>query len=414
MENSRNKTSVLMNLLIIFLYAAFAFALYKLHVRQLLWYPGPLGIYESDLPAHYNEGLAGTGYSLVEIGYGILGRDLHLGYRGAALLIIVMTLGTTYLTYLLMRRLKPDVNKYVLHLLAFACMFVMPFYLPMFNHYRYLGVQCGTIWHNTTYTGMRFAAMFVLIYYLGLQDRYMEKFSWKDFVVLTLLLSFVNMMKPNFIVAFAPAMALIVLGDCFQTKGKYFGRQCVLALAVIVSLVILVYEVVLLFPSGSSSGEGGFPIGFSLAYVLRLRADHPVLSLLQSAAFPLAVLAANLKDLKNNRFFRLTWLTWLIGLCEFLFIHENGYRKQDGNLSWGYSFCIYYIFLTSLAWFAGNIKDTLDEYRGQSQEGLPAWLWRTDRKKFIYLLCASVFLVWHLICGIHYFILICLGASYTI
>ena len=413
MENN-GKKEWLINAFIVLLYLVSAFALYKLHVRELLWYPGPLGFYESDLPAHFNEGAAGTGYSLVEIGYWFIVHKLHMGFRAAAVFIIFLTLGTTYLTYRLMRKLKPDVNKYALHLLAFVCLYVMPIYLPMLNKYRYLGLQCGTVWHNTTYTGMRFAAMFVLIWYYGFQDRYMERFSWKDIVILTVLLSFVNMMKPNFIVCFAPAMALIILGDCFKTKGKYFGRQCLIALAVILSLVILVYEVVLLFPSGSSSDGSGLPIGFSLAYVLRLRADHPVISLLQSAAFPLIVLAANFRDLKENRFFRLTWLTWLIGLCEFLFIHENGYRKQDGNLSWGYSFCIYYVFLVSLAWFAKNIKDAFTEYQSSGQKGFVSWLWNSDRKRCVYLLAASVILTWHLICGIHYFILLCLGASYTI
>lgn len=380
------------------------------YYRMAIMYSSSLGTYFSDLPNHIASGVNGTGYSIVELAYGLIVNKLGLGNKTIGVFISFMTVGTTFLTYLLMRKIAPETNRFVLHVLAFVCMFVMPFYLPKINEFRYLGLQCGTIWHNTTYTGMRLAAILLFVFYYDWINHYLERFNAKDFILFTVLLCIVNMMKPNFIVAFGPAMLAVMIGDIIHSKGKGIKNWFAFGIPVLLSLVILIYEYKLLFPAEEASSSGS-AIGFSIAYVLRLRAKHPVASLLQSAAFPLTVLIYNRKELIKDRFFRISWLTWLSGLVEFLFIHEEGFRKDHGNLSWGYSFCIYLVFLVSLSWFLKNVKVFYEEY--QKDKDVKSYF-INHKKDCIYLMLSAFFLLWHLYCGLEYFWLMLHGASFTI
>lgn len=143
---------------------------YRLYLRQAIQYPGPLGDYMSDLPAHIAEGKAHTAYSLMEMTLGFLTGTLRLNEKSVALFLALITTGTVFLMWRLLCRLYSGRGKTALHLLAFCCMFVMPLYLPAVNPCPYLGMQTGTIWHNSTYIGMKFAGTIVLLLYF----RYLE------------------------------------------------------------------------------------------------------------------------------------------------------------------------------------------------------------------------------------------------
>ena len=99
---------------------------YRLYLRQAIQYPGPLGDYMSDLPAHIAEGKAHTAYSLMEMTLGFLTGTLRLNEKSVALFLALITTGTVFLMWRLLCRLYSGRGKTALHLLAFCCMFVMP------------------------------------------------------------------------------------------------------------------------------------------------------------------------------------------------------------------------------------------------------------------------------------------------
>ena len=407
------KRELTVRALFLLLYAGLGAMIYRMYLRQAIRFPGRCGAYESDLRLHIKEGRDGTGYSLIEHCYAFILDTLKMNEKGIGIFLAIVVLATVLVTYLVMRRLAPTVNRYLLHILAFAAIMVMPVYLPGVNPYRYLGMQCGAIWHNTTFVGMRLAAMLLLLFYYQYQERYLKRFSAADFILFTLLLCFVNMMKPNFIVAFAPAMAVMLLTDCIATKGKTLKRQILFGIPVLISLVVVLWEMTMLFPASESSGSA---IGFSVAYLLRLRTYHPVISLLQSAAFPLLVLIANYRLLKSDRVFRVSWLVWLFGLLEYLFIHEEGPRKDHGNLSWGYSFCIYLVFVVSFCKYCENVKGFLAQYRESGEKSVAAWLKKSDCSQKLtcaYLVIAAVLLVLHLANGVSFFLWMYQGGTYV-
>ncbi len=403
------KKNVVWNALFAFFYAGWGAMLYRMFMRQAIAYPGKLGDYPSDLIAHIEEGIRQPAYSLMEQIFGVMIRDLGMNAKAVGILLSALTLGTLWATYRIMRKLMPEGNPVILHLLAIVCMVVAPIYIKALNPNRYLGLQTPTIWHNSTYIGMKFGAMFVLLFYYGYQEIYREKFSALDFIWFTILLVFTNLCKPNFIVAFAPAMAIMLLTDCIATKGKTLGRQIIIGIPILISLLVLIRQNAILFNGSNESSS----LGFSLAYVLRLRTDHPIASLLQSAAFPLVVLLANLRELKEDRRFRVTWLMWLVGLFEYLFINDMGYRQNDGNLTWGYCFCLFPVFVVSLCWLYKDVKKLYDAYKASGSTAFVAYV-RENRAwgRLTYMAAAILLIVAHLYFGLVYFGIVYLGGSY--
>ena len=394
-----------------FLYAGTAALCYRLYLRQAIQFPGALGTYRSDLLPHIEEGLAGTGYSLMEFLYGFLLGKLHWNEKAIAVILMLITIGTVYLGYRLMCRIARDTPKDLLHLFSFFCIFVFAIYIKALNPHRYLGMQHGSAWHNDTYTAMRFAGMLVLLFYFKFQRTYFTEYHLREMLVFTVLLTVTNMIKPNFIFAFGPVMALYLLCDMIRTKGKTFWMQVFFGVPVLISLGIVYFQVTRLFADPEMSVSSGPMFGFSFAYTLRLRAQTPVASLLQSIAFPLFIILFHLRRLKTDRFVATSWLTWLFGLCEYLFIHEEGYRKDHGNLAWGYSFCIYLVFLVSsacyledLAAFFRERRGTMDREECAAAEGRRALAVKSTAGRVIYLSVATVLFALHLVSGITYFI----------
>lgn len=378
--------------LLALLYLGLLGSSYQLFLRQAIHYPGRLGVYDSDLPAHISEGINGTAYSLMERSYGFLMETLGLNEKAVALWLALLLGAAVFVTWLLLRQLFPAGNQRALHFLAFACSFVMPLYLPWVNDYRYMGMQSGNLWHNSTYLGMKFAAVLVLLLYFSWLKTYQKGISPGKWLLFTASLVFVNLMKPNFILCFAPAMGLQLLADCILARGKTLKYQILSGIPVLISLGVVIYQTTVLF----QGKEDGSRIALMLPYNFLKYNRYPWAALLQSAAFPLFVLAGNRKELKRDRVFGFTWLIWLFGLLEYLFLGEEGPRKTHGNFSWGYSFCIFLVFVVCAAKCCEKLK-----------EGRPSG----GRK--LYWAAAGLLFLGHLACGMTYFIHLYLGGTYV-
>lgn len=393
------------------LYGGLGAMCYRLYLRQAIFYPGKLGRYDSDLPVHISEGVNGTAYSLMERLFGFLRGTFHLNQKPIAAVLALVTLGVIYAIWCVMCDLFPAGKPEILHLLAFACMFVMPLYLPELNAFHYLGKQSGTVWHNSTYMGMKFAGTLVMLLYYRYQEQYRSGLTMGRWLLFTASLILVNLMKPNFILCFAPAMALMLLGDCICDRGKTFGNQVLFGIPVLISLAVVVREGSVLF-GGENSGAS---IILALPYGLLHWNRHPAASLLQSAAFPLAVLAGSWRELKENRAWRASWLIWLTGLLEYLCLSEDGPRRTHGNLSWGYSYGMFLIFAVCVCRLYRQINDIRMEYRTSGEKCWWSYMRAGGFKRIgtvLYLLALCGLFVWHLLSGLSFSYMMYLGGSY--
>ena len=309
------------------LYAVYGLACLFLYYHMCL---PTSGRYHSDIPAHINSGVRGEGYSFLEIIYKFI-CEAGVGSKVIPVLLMSATLASIYLCYLLMRQVFPEGKKLLLHLLAFAANLEMPLYLPFIHAYRNMGLQTGSMWHNDTYLGMRMFGLLVLLIYFQHQTSYGKTFHLKQWICFAAALFMANFMKPSFLLCFAPAMGILLLVDLLKSRGREIKSIFWFGLAVIPSLSILIFQSIQLFGEGTNGGS----IAFSVAYILRLRNEHPVWSILQSAAFPLCVLLFNGKELFSDRIYGTSWLIWLFGFLEFLFLNQTGDCAVLSELGYG-------------------------------------------------------------------------------
>lgn len=89
------------------------------------------------------------------------------------------------------------------------------------------------------------------------------------------------------------------------------------------------------------------------------------------------------------------------GFLELYLFAETGGRAGDGNFMWGYSFAVLMIFAVSLVRWAETGKKVLMERKG-GENPLRAGIF----------LASSLILVWHLYCGIYFYLHLLQGVSY--
>ena len=410
-HTKKDSAKILWILIFAILYIAVGAFSYRLYLRQAIHFEGPMGTYRADLGPHIEAGLTGDGYSLMEVLYRFLLVNLGLNEKAIAVVLALLTVGCVPLAYKFMRNLNPDSDPRLIHLLGFASLFVFAIYMPFLNPQWQMGMQNGTNWHNDTYMAMRFFAMLVILFYFAHHETYRERFTAKDFILFTVLMTVTNMIKASFLLAFAPAMGLVLLYDCIRDRGKTILRQILFGLPVLLSVPILLIQMTLLFPSGGD-GSSGSMIGMSFAYIVRLYAKHPLAAVLQSTAFPLLVFLRNRKLLGKDRIFTTCWLIWLFGFIQFFFFHEEGPRKDHCNLIWGYSFCMYLVFLLCFALFSKSLHETTEKIkRGAKGAGVLTAAGELPRTEVLYYAAGIILFFAHLISGIAYFSLALQGAS---
>ncbi len=353
------------------------------------------GLYPSDFPAHIDSGRHAVGYSIVEAVMGIIanagnGSIPTLKLLGVMMAIVVWI--TIFVSYKLMRMIAKDADPVLLYAGVLAANVVVGYYIPQLNPYRYLGLQSGNIYHNSTYIGMKLCGTIVLVLYFKYVNEYEKWLTKEQWILFAESIILVNLTKPNFIVAFAPIMGVCLLIDLIRKKGKTFPQIFMFGLAVIPSVLVLLFEYTSLFPSG----EGG--LEFSIAYCLRLRTNHPVISVFQCMAFAFFVLVFHIKDLKKNGRFGFAWIFTLVNFLIYIFITESGGRKEHGNLSWGYCYGVYVAYMASIAMFVQDITALIHN--------------REEKKPLWYYIVGGILLIGHLFFGIQYISIILAGKGF--
>ena len=299
--------------------------------------------------------------------------------------IIATIVATKYfLSYLI--KGKEDKNL-LIWLFAILLNFIIAIYIPFIHTYWNAGVQEANEWHNSTYICMKLIGMIAVMVYFSMDKEYLQKISFWKYIVFCILLTVANAIKPNFILAFAPTMLVFLIVDFIRNiKDKHAIRNMfIFGSAVLISLSVLLYQSKVLY--GGDTGAG-VTVGFMT--LLKAYHPYPIISLIQSAAFPLFVLATNFKTIIKDRKYLFILIINIVALLEYLFLEETGVRKMDGNFDWGYSFTLMLAFTSSIAVLMNNEK----------------------RRKMAYWIAAYGLLAAHIVCGIIYFVRLMMGFSY--
>lgn len=331
-------------------------------------------------------------YSLSSYLYAFLNLFGHVNIS-VSIMLALITVGSVWLTYILMDRIAGVCNitvpKWFMYIGSFAMNLATGFYIRVANVRHYIGYQSGNMWHNSTYTFMRFMALITLIYYIKIADTYRQGIKFKEWLIFTLLLSVTTGFKPSFLTVFAPFLLIKLIYDWI--KGTKFLNIFIMGTTVFMPIGIMALESMVLFPGDGNSGYMIAPFK-----ALSMRGDHPKVSLVLSVLFPLCVLFFNLKNIKYDKIYSGSLIIWLVGFLEVFLLIETGDRALDSNFFWGYSISIFIVFIASLLKAYKSFKESKSRFR------VPI------------AITESAILIWHVISGIWYFTLLLKGFTYFV
>ena len=252
--------------------------------------------------------------------------------------------------------------------------------------YRCMGIYTpNPIW-NATYMATRPFA--VICFFEGCRMVTLVgkgSFEIKDALWFGIGLFLTTVTKPSFTMVIVPAMGIILLVQLVCTRFKRFKDAFMLCLTMLPTLIALLYQFFGVFTGTNSHGEET-GIGIAFAKVWSNYSTNIPLSIVMGMALPIGVLVLNIKELKKNPCFGFAWANYLVSMLMFLLFYEKGFRMLHANFSWGYMHGMFFVFMVTLVLV---IKNTVRWFK---------------TKKFIFVLAEWGVLLFHLVCGVNFFV----------
>lgn len=356
-----------------------------------LFYNQAIGKFNSDLILHISSAISSSGsqYTITKPIYKFIymyfGGNLGIAVFLSIVVILTIILTKKLLDYYTATPKESSTKNWIY---AFLLNFAIAIFIPFIHKGWNAGVQEANEWHNSTYICMKLLGLGIMLLYFKMSKKYLSKIETKDYILFVILLLLVNLIKPNFIIAFAPAMLVYLIIDFFKNikNKKAIINIIIFGCAVLISLSVLVYQAKVLY--GVDDGSG-IKIGFMT--LLKAYHEYPVISLIQSIAFPLFILVINIKKIAKDRKYSFVWIMNTVALLEYLCLEETGARALDGNFDWGYSFTLMMTFISSVALFENTKND----------------------KTKIYTALGYLLLALHIASGIAYFARLMLGYTFA-
>lgn len=270
---------------------------------------------------------------------------IHGGYAVGIVNGLYTLLSMFFLNKILLYFLK-DIDKNVVTILTVILTFVSAIYIPWFNSMVYIGQGSINIYHNPTFIAVKPFALLAFYLLVKMFDKY-ESVSRLDYVTLSVVLFLSVLAKPCFVQVFFFGAALTLLLIVIQKKAFRFAKGVMFAF--FPSLLWMTMQFLTVFHIDGLNGGGGHGVYIKLITVSP-HTPNMFFSALLFLAFPVYVTFTNIKALKNNYSFILSWICVLVGFLQMLFLHEAG-RESDGNFSWGYMNAACLLYAISLVVF---------------------------------------------------------------
>lgn len=402
MQLTNHKTSHIKNLLTI-IFSAVLFS-----CITHLFYCYINGIYLSDFPSHIATVLEGRAkYSLM---HRLISLCYLLPYPDFVLSILMslLILGTALGMWLyIVKRLNAGTDfiqsdniqifkKMELGFIAVSLLFTSNIYIPilfpsLYCHYT----KVSQPWHNSTYILMRFWSVFVIYTYFQIYEKLKKnEFKFYNGIWFCILLTLCNFSKPNFFLAFAPTVLIVLFLILFKEKGRNLRELISFGCIILLSMPILFYQMQIVYDEAEKSS-----IALSLEcfqdYIYGIPGKILVYEI-SNLCFPLFVgvvfLALKFVKHQNIEFDRLAQggLLFIIAHLQQLLMIDQGPRADAGNYAWG-------VYAYGMLLFMICITEWISAYKKKLFKGTAI---------FKVGLCIYAL---HILCGIIYFINLCQG-----
>ena len=341
--------------------------------------------YRSDIQDHLRIALSGTGYSLlytvIKVLYNLTGSTTAI-----AVFHSLMMMGTWLATGKFIDVIFERKNYFTSALIALPSMIATGIYIPKIYMHYYSQQLMVQPYHNITYTGMRFFAVFAMIVFFRIFEKYLTEIKWYQWLLLAGLLAISTSVKPNFFYGFALTLLIFLLIDFFTTKFRIskFSKMLTLGYTVFPSLFIMWKQSQILYTSSRSIdvGESGIAIVWGENFVAA-GAVPTILKIVCTLTLPVLVAVFNFKNLK--RIEKFAYLMYAVQLAIVILFAETGPRANHGNFLWGLYCAGFILFAVVFTRVVDNIRN----YKNYNK---------------IYLTAAALLSMAHVLSGIKYLI----------
>ncbi|NLB91487.1 MAG: hypothetical protein GX786_09765 [Clostridiales bacterium] len=380
--------------------------------------------YITDLPAHVKALRSGgiASYSLLFYVFDLFYKLPAGSGFAVASLLTGFSLGCVGLTKRLLRDLYPEGYRFSHWVLAWCANFIMAIFIPNVTN-RYLGTFSPTVWHNSTYIGMRFFSLIAVIAYFQIDKNYLKKIDWKYWLIFLVSLTLSMAIKPSFVFCFTPVMALFLLKDWKNNNWKGFKNIFLFGATVLPSIILGVMQLGILSGSGhgihiapfrvlwhfttevTKTKELNNPLWVFFIEVLKIPdINSPFTSLAMSLLYPFLSFVFLGKYLWKFKDVRMMLYAFLFAALQAILIlegGEDGIGAFDGNYTWGALVMNFFLFAVIsnrvYQWVKENLFGKLTGNKG---------------KLAIAIILGIVFLL-HVYSGLRYFKIMAWGGRFV-
>lgn len=287
----------------------------------------------------------------------IVSHLLHLSRKMSACLVTAAFRAVYYLVACaMMRRSQPDQRAGLIPLFCLILCLAGPLHARWYNKRIYLGTGSPNIWHSPTQIAVQPFALLGMVFTTDVYSRLRTpEGGWSDqpfpdrgqAVLYALLMLFSEFAKPSFFQIIVPGLGLLMVIDLIRSRGRSFLFSVKLALLYVPAFLMTVSRFFSAFYTGA---EGG---GVSIApfvYWKHFTRNIPF-SMLLLLAFPLFVLLADRRHIKEGPEWPLALSLFAAACTEKALLIENGTRRWHGNFSWGYDIAVILLWFVAVKRF---------------------------------------------------------------
>lgn len=305
------------------------------------------GVIFSDVPLHIELALGHNDYGLSSL----LIQLFYLGgeafaQRALALSLTANNLLGLFTVALLVRFLLPRLSRLEAFLAAELAALCGPWLIPGYQMGVYMNAYNGNLYHNMTVLFSRTLIPVSFVCFFRCWSARHGCIPRKDWWGFALSFFVVTAFKPNFAFAFIPVLAVLLLWDLIQYKGKYFKNEFLLGCAVLPAGFLCIWQYLVLF--NNSFGQSATEMlqeldesfvdtssGMALRFLWGAELVALLVMYLRSLLLPVYALALQGWREKERRRIGLFLAVEAVALLEATVLVETGYRANHGNFDWG-------------------------------------------------------------------------------
>ena len=287
----------------------------------------------SDVPNHVKLAMQHADYGLTSYVIRFLWslRDEHFGQTALSLVLTANQLFGIVTVWLLLRRLLPGQDGRALYLAAVLAHICGPWIIPGWQTEMYLNAYNGNVLHNMTVLFSRSFIPLALMWFFDCWDHRRTRLPLWPWLGLTASLLIATLFKPNFAFAFLPLLAVLLICDLVQTKGRNLKNEILLGLPALAAGLACIAQYLVLFADNFAGTSSGMTVrllwGGALIWTL--------CTYLRGLLLPLWTLPTQGRREAQHGHIALIAAVNAVAILEAFLFAETGYRVNDGNFTWG-------------------------------------------------------------------------------